>query len=88
MCKGACTCSSGLCSGETPRSMTTEGGRSLACTDRPEGNKPAVRKEFAPRRLVLLLNQTREQWQEFFIHFNPSLISSTNALAELKSIDV
>lgn len=59
------------------------------CRWRPGGNRNAVRKdEFAPRRLVHLLNQTREQCQEFFTHLHPSLISSTNALAELKSIDV
>lgn len=59
------------------------------CRQRPGGNRSAVRKDgFAPRRWVLLLNQTGMEWQEFFVHLHPSLISSTNALAELKSIDV
>lgn len=51
------------------------------------GNRSGVRKEkFVARRLVLLLNKAGEEWQEFFSCSHPSLVSPTNALAELKSI--
>lgn len=76
--------------GNTRINSDQGGWRPLACAGGDQGETEiAVRKdEFAPRRLVRLLNQTGEQCQEFFTHLHPSLISSTNALAELKSIDV
>lgn len=65
------------------------GSPGCLCGQRPEGNRPAVRRDELPaRRLVLLLNQAGEWWQEFFSCSHPSLISPTNALAEMKSIDV